>query len=181
MSRIGKLPISIPAGVTISIEGQDVVVKGSKGELSRTVRSEITVEQHSDELRIGIQSEGPRSSAFRGLYRSLISNMVVGVSKGFTKVLLVEGVGYKANVSGKTLTLNVGYSSPIDFVLPEGVSATVENNNKINLESIDKELLGLTASKIRGVRKPEPYKGKGIRYDDEHIQRKVGKSAGKKK
>lgn len=180
MSRIGKQPISLPVGVTISIDGQDVVVKGTKGILTRTVRSEIKIEQQSNELMIATHKEGPQFSAFRGLFRSLLNNMVVGVSEGFKKILLVEGVGYRANVSGNVLTLNVGYSNPIDFVLPDGVSATVENNNKINLESIDKELLGLTASKIRSVRKPEPYKGKGIRYADEYISRKVGKSAGKK-
>lgn len=180
MSRIGKQPISLPVGVTISIDGQDVVVRGTKGILTRTVRNEIKIEQQSNELMIGTHKEGSQFSAFRGLYRSLLNNMVVGVSEGFKKILLVEGVGYKANVSGNILTLNVGYSNPIDFILPDGVSATVENNNKINLESIDKELLGLTASKIRSVRKPEPYKGKGIRYADEYISRKVGKSAGKK-
>lgn len=180
MSRIGKQPIPVPAGVTIMIDGQHVMVKGSKGSLERIVRDEIRIVQQANELLIDTCEEGGKSSAFRGLFRSLINNMVVGVDQGFNKVMLVEGVGYKASVTGNTLTLNVGYSNPVDFVLPDGIAANVENNTKINLSSIDKELLGLTASKIRSIRKPEPYKGKGIRYADEHIVRKVGKSAGKK-
>jgi large subunit ribosomal protein L6 len=180
MSRIGKQPIPVPAGVTINIDGQHVSVKGGKGLLERIVRDEIKIVQQANELLIDTHDESTKSSAFRGLFRSLINNMVVGVDQGFKKIMLVEGVGYKASVAGNTLTLNVGYSNPIDFILPEGITASVENNTKINLESIDKELLGLTASKIRSIRKPEPYKGKGIRYADEHIVRKVGKSAGKK-
>lgn len=180
MSRIGKQPISVPAGVTVMIDGQHVKVKGGKGSLERIVRDEIKIVQQANELLIDTYEEGGKSSAFRGLFRSLINNMIIGVDQGFNKVMLVEGVGYKASVSGNTLTLNVGYSNPVDFALPEGVTAIVENNTKINLASIDKELLGLTASKIRSIRKPEPYKGKGIRYSDEYIVRKVGKSAGKK-
>lgn len=180
MSRIGKQPIPVPAGVTINIDGQHVTVKGGKGLLERIVRDEIKIVQQANELLIDTHDESTKSSAFRGLFRSLINNMVVGVDQGFKKIMLVEGVGYKASVAGNILTLNVGYSNPVDFILPEGITASVENNTKINLESIDKELLGLTASKIRSIRKPEPYKGKGIRYADEHIVRKVGKSAGKK-
>ena len=115
-------------------------------------------------------------NAFRGLMRSLVNNMVIGVEQGFKKVLIIEGVGYRASVAGKKLSLSVGYSNPVEFTLPDSVSADVENNTKIVLESIDKEILGMTASQIRSVRKPEPYKGKGIRYEDEHIIRKVGKS-----
>jgi large subunit ribosomal protein L6 len=180
MSRIGKQPIPVPVGVTITIDGQHVSVQGSKGLLERTVRDEIKFVQQPNELLIETHEDNSKSSAFRGLFRSLINNMVVGVDQGFKKIMLIEGVGYKANVAGNTLTLNVGYSNPVDFILPEGITATVDNNTKINLESIDKELLGLTASKIRSIRKPEPYKGKGIRYEDEHVVRKVGKSAGKK-
>jgi large subunit ribosomal protein L6 len=180
MSRIGKQPIPVPVGVTVNIDGQHVSVKGGKGLLERIVRDEIKIVQQANELLIDTHEENGKSSAFRGLFRSLINNMVVGVDQGFQKIMLVEGVGYKASVAGNTLTLNVGYSNPVDFILPEGITANVENNTKINLESIDKELLGLTASKIRSIRKPEPYKGKGIRYADEHIVRKVGKSAGKK-
>lgn len=180
MSRIGKQPIPVPVGVTINIDGQHISVKGSKGLLERTVHEEIKIVQQANELLIDTHELNSKSSAYRGLFRSLINNMIVGVDQGFKRIMLVEGVGYKANVTGNILTLNVGYSNPVDFVLPAGISASVENNTKINLESIDKELLGLIASKIRSIRKPEPYKGKGIRYADEYIVRKVGKSAGKK-
>jgi large subunit ribosomal protein L6 len=180
MSRIGKQPIPVPVGVTINIDGQHVSVKGGKGLLERIVRDEIKIVQQDNELLIDTYDDSSKSSAFRGLFRSLINNMVIGVDQGFNKIMLVEGVGYKASVTGNTLTLNVGYSNPVDFILPLGITASVENNTKISLVSIDKELLGLTASKIRSIRKPEPYKGKGIRYADEHIVRKVGKSAGKK-
>ncbi len=180
MSRIGKQPIPIPKGVSITIDGQRIVVKGGKGSLERTLHPVIKIVQQENELLVDTHEQSPSFSAFRGLFRSLVNNMVVGVDQGFTKVMLIEGVGYKANVAGKILTLNVGYSNPVDFELPSGVTASIENNTKINLDSIDKELLGLTASKIRSIRKPEPYKGKGIRYADEYIARKVGKSAGKK-
>ncbi len=176
MSRIGKQPIPVPSGVKISIDGQHIAVKGSKGSLERNFHPEIEISQEGSELHVTVKSPGKKVNAFRGLTRSLVNNMVIGVEKGFQKTMIIEGVGYKANVSGKTLTLNVGYSNPVEFPLPEGVSAAVDGNTKISLESIDKELLGLTASKLRSVRKPEPYKGKGIRYEDEHIVRKVGKS-----
>lgn len=180
MSRIGKMPIIVPNGVNVTIDGSMITVNGSKGSLQRKIHGEVSVEQKDGHILVDGNVENGKSSAYRGLFRTLINNMVVGVDKGFQKVMLVEGVGYKANVTGNVLTLNVGFSNPVDFVLPDGIKATVENNVKINLESIDKELLGLTASQIRSIRKPEPYKGKGIRYSDEFIARKVGKSAGKK-
>ncbi|THB79450.1 MAG: 50S ribosomal protein L6 [Desulfobulbaceae bacterium] len=176
MSRIGKMPIPVPSGVKIDLKGQDIKVTGSKGSLSRTIHPEITVELKDNEIVVTGGDNDKKINAFRGLMRSLINNMVVGVTEGFKKVLIIEGVGYRASVSGKSLSLSVGYSNPVDFSLPDGVSADVENNTKITLESIDKEVLGMTASQIRAVRKPEPYKGKGIRYEDEHIVRKVGKS-----
>lgn len=179
MSRIGKQPIPVPAGVTVDLNGQVIIVSGSKGSLSRVINAEIAVEIQNNEINVTNRIENTRVNAFRGLTRSLLNNMVIGVAEGFKKVLMIEGVGYKASVTGNTLTLNVGYSSPKDYVLPKEVIATVEGNTKIVLHSIDKELLGLTASKIRQIRKPEPYKGKGIRYENEHIVRKVGKSGGK--
>ena len=179
MSRIGKLPIPVPTGVKVDISGQKIVVTGAKGSLSRDINSELLVEFENDLLKVSNRTENTRVNAFRGLTRTLINNMIIGVGEGFTKVLVIEGVGYKASVSGSTLTLNVGYSNPKDFVLPQDVTATVDGNTKIVLRSIDKELLGLTASKIRQIRKPEPYKGKGIRYENEYIVRKVGKSGGK--
>ena len=176
MSRIGKMPIPVPAGVKIDIKGQDISVTGSKGSLSRKIHPGISVELKDGEILVTGGDGDKKLNAFRGLMRSLINNMVVGVDQGFKKVLVIEGVGYRANVAGKSLQLSVGYSNPVDFALPDGVKADVENNVKIVLESIDKEVLGMTASQIRAIRKPEPYKGKGIRYENEHIVRKVGKS-----
>jgi large subunit ribosomal protein L6 len=144
------------------------------------IRPEIEVVVQDNEILVNSHGEGRKINAFRGLFRSLVNNMVVGVVDGFKKVLIIEGVGYKASVSGDNLTLNVGYSNPVEFKLPQSVNATVEGANKIVLQSIDKELLGLTAAQIRGIKKPEPYKGKGIRYENEHIVRKVGKAGGKK-
>ncbi len=175
MSRIGKMPIPVPTGIKIEIKGQDISVSGSKGSLNRTIHPGISVELKDGEILVTGGENDKKINAFRGLMRSLVNNMVVGVDQGFKKVLVIEGVGYRANVQGKKLTLSVGYSNPVDFSLPELVSGAVENN-KIILESIDKEILGMTASQIRSIRKPEPYKGKGIRYEDEHIVRKVGKS-----
>lgn len=178
MSRIGKQPIVVPAGVTINIQDQKITVKGSKGELSCEIHRDIDVALEDGQMLVSNKIETKKVNALRGLTRSLINNMVVGVSDGFKKSLVIEGVGYKANLTGSKLTLNVGYSNPVEFDLPKTVSAEVDGNNKITLQSIDKELLGLTAAKIRAVRKPEPYKGKGIRYEDEHIVRKVGKAGG---
>lgn len=176
MSRIGKQPIPVPAGVNVDIKGQQVMVKGPKGSLERGVHDEIEISLDNNQVLVNNRSESKKVNALRGLTRSLINNMVIGVSEGFKKIMIVEGVGYRANVAGSKLTLNVGYSNPVEFDLPKSVSAEIDGNNKITLESIDKELLGLTASKIRAVRKPEPYKGKGIRYEDETIVRKVGKA-----
>ena len=176
MSRIGKQPISLPSGVKVDINNQKITVVGPKGSLERDLVEEVEVICKNDVIEIKTRDESTKSNAFSGLTRSLINNMVIGVVDGFKKVLLIEGVGYRASVSGNTLDLNVGYSNPVNFKLPEKVNASVENNTRITLESIDKELLGLVAAKIRQVRKPEPYKGKGIRYEDEHIVRKVGKA-----
>ncbi len=179
MSRIGKQPIPVPTGVKIDLSGQQIVVTGVKGSLKRHINAGLEVEFQDNVINVNNRIESTKVNAFRGLTRSLINNMIIGVAEGFKKILVIEGVGYKASVSGATLTLNVGYSSPKEYVLPQDVMATVEGNTKIVLSSIDKELLGLTASKIRQIRKPEPYKGKGIRYENEHIVRKVGKSGTK--
>ncbi len=180
MSRIGKKPISVPNGVKVVVKGQHIEVKGSKGSLEREVLNDIEVVLDDNVIQVNNRVESKKVNAFRGLTRSLINNMVIGVDKGFQKSLIVEGVGYKAKVEGVNLTLNLGYSNPVSFAIPKGVSAAVEGSNKITLESIDKDLLGLTAAKIRNLRKPEPFKGKGIRYEDEHIVRKVGKSGAAK-
>ena len=181
MSRIGNKPIPVPKGVKVDIKDSRVVVTGSKGKLEREIRPEVFIKEEDGNLVLGTQDESKRSMAMKGLTRSLINNMVVGVATGFQKKLIVEGVGYKVAVEGASLNLNVGYSNPVNFKLPPGVSATmIDKMNTVMLESIDKELLGVTAAKVREIRKPEPYKGKGIRYEGEHIVRKVGKSAAKK-
>ena len=179
MSRIGKEPITLPSGVKVEINGTRVKVSGAKGALERDCRPEIEIEQKDGQIFFTPKGNSKRIRSFWGMTRTLIRNMVMGVNEGFEKKLAVEGVGYRANVSGKTLTLNVGYSNPVDFLLPEGISADVDKNNQITVTGIDKELVGETAAKIRDIRKPEPYKGKGIRYIDEHIVRKVGKAGAK--
>jgi len=179
MSRIGKQPISVPAGVKVDIKGGHVKVTGPKGTLERDVRPEIALDQTDGVIRVSAKDNSQRSRAFTGLTRTLINNMVTGVVNGFEKKLVIEGVGYRAELKGKALSLNLGYSNPVDFPLPEGVAAVVDKTS-ITLQSIDKEILGLTAAKIRAIRKPEPYKGKGIRYDGEYIARKAGKAASKK-
>jgi len=176
MSRIGKQPIQVPAGVTVDLKDQQISITGAKGTLKREIISEVEVVHEDNVLTVNNRVDTNRANAFRGLTRSLINNMVIGVSDGFKRGLVIEGVGYKASISNSILTLNVGFSNPVEFELPQGVAASVDGNTKIVLESIDKELLGLTASRIRQVRKPEPYKGKGIRYEDEHIVRKAGKA-----
>jgi large subunit ribosomal protein L6 len=179
MSRIGKQPIPVPAGVKVDLQGQQLTVTGAKGTLKREIVQDIDVQIQDNIIEVHNRVESTKVNAFRGLTRGLINNMIIGVVEGFKKVLIIEGVGYKANVSGSTLTLNVGYSNPVNFELPKSVSASVEGNTKITVECIDNELLGLVASRIRQVRKPEPYKGKGIRYEGEHIVRKVGKAGAK--
>jgi len=176
MSRIGKQPIPVPADVKIDIKGQNISISGNNGKLYREVLPELKISMQDQEIFVENRDNSKRTNAFRGMTRSLINNMVIGVSEGFKKILVVEGVGYKVNVAGKNLTLNVGYSNPVEFPIPDGVQVTVDGNNQIIVESNDKELLGLVSAKIREVRKPEPYKGKGIRYEDEHIVRKVGKA-----
>jgi large subunit ribosomal protein L6 len=180
MSRIGNNPIPIPSGVKVDIQESKVFVTGPKGKLEREIRPEISIKEEDGNLVLETIDESKKSMAMKGLTRSLVNNMVVGVSAGFQKKLIVEGVGYRMSVEGASLTLNVGYSNPVKFKLPTGVTATMMDKTSIvMLESIDKELLGLTAARVREVRKPEPYKGKGIRYENEHIVRKVGKSAAK--
>ncbi|MFH7325293.1 50S ribosomal protein L6 [Desulfurivibrio sp. C05AmB] len=178
MSRIGKQPIDVPGQVKVDIKGSKVTVSGPKGKLDREVRPEIALEQKDGQILVKAKDDSQRTRAFTGLTRTLINNMVIGVEKGFQKKLLVEGVGYRVEAKGDTLNLSVGYSNVVAFPLPAGVSAGVEKN-AVTLESIDKELLGQTAAMIRAVRKPEPYKGKGIRYENEYIARKAGKTKSK--
>lgn len=179
MSRIGKRPINIPAKVAISIEGQKVSVKGPKGELSRELPAEVIVTQEGETIEVKRRDESRAARQRHGLCRTLVANMVQGVSEGFQKRLEIQGVGYRAQVQGRNLILNVGYSNPVEINPPEGISVAVENNTNVIISGINKEIVGNTAAKIRDVRPPEPYKGKGIRYAGELVRRKAGKT-GKK-
>ena len=179
MSRIGKRPISVPSKVTIAIDGSHIAVKGPKGELSRVLPSAVTVEQEGETLLVKRQDESRSSRQLHGLSRTLVANMVEGVSQGFQRRLEIQGVGYRAQVQGRNLVLNVGYSHQVQIEPPEGVQLAVETNTNVIVSGFDKELVGNTAAKIRAVRPPEPYKGKGIRYAGEAVRRKAGK-AGKK-
>ena len=176
MSRIGKLPIPVPKGVEIIFEDTTLRVKGAKGELTQKIDERIGLTFDSEEIVVNRKDDDKKTRALHGLTRSLIANMVKGVTEGFTKTLNIVGVGYRAELKGDILNLNLGYSHPIEFVLPEGVNAQVEKQVKITVEGIDKQLVGEVAAKIRSFRRPEPYKGKGILYSDEKIRRKIGKS-----
>ncbi|MFP4100513.1 50S ribosomal protein L6 [Coleofasciculus sp.] len=179
MSRIGKRPITIPNKVTVTIEGQQVTVKGPKGELQRVLPKQVTVEQEGETIQVRRRDESKLARQRHGLSRTLVANMVEGVSKGFERRLAIQGVGYRAQVQGRNLILNVGYSQPVEIVPPEDVQLAVEGNTNVIVSGINKEIVGNTAAKIRAVRPPEVYKGKGIRYVGEMIRRKAGK-AGKK-
>ena len=180
MSRIGKQPIPVPPGVKVEIQGSTIKVSGNKGALERSIRPEISVLAQDNTLLCSPKGSSKRVIAFWGMTRSLINNMVEGVDQGFTKKLAVEGVGYRASINGSLLTLSVGYSSPVEYTLPANITAIVDKDNSITIQGVDKELVGLVAAQIRGIRKPEPYKGKVIRYFTERIVRKVGKAGGKK-
>ncbi|MBF2077284.1 MAG: 50S ribosomal protein L6 [Synechococcales cyanobacterium T60_A2020_003] len=179
MSRIGKRPIPLPQKVTVSINGQNVSVKGPKGELSRVLPEEVEIVQDDNVVLVKRRNDSRIARQRHGLSRTLLANMVEGVSQGFQKKLEIQGVGYRAQVQGRNLTLNVGYSNPVQITPPDGVQVAVENNTNVIVSGIDKEVVGNVAATIRAVRPPEPYKGKGIRYSGEFVRRKVGK-AGKK-
>ncbi len=183
MSRIGKLPITIPAGVTVTVKDQDITVKGPKGVLVQTVNPNITVEVEGNECKVSRTNDEKQNRAFHGLYRSLINNMVTGVSEGYKKTLELVGVGYRASNQGQVLELSLGYTHTIYLVLPEEIKIETKSernqNPVIMLESTDKQLLGQVCAKIRSFRMPEPYKGKGVKFKGEIIRRKAGKSAGK--
>ena len=180
MSRIGRLPVAIPAGVTVEVAENNVVtVKGPKGTLVRELPTEMEIKFECAEVVVTRPNDLKKMKSLHGLTRTLINNMVIGVNTGYQKVLEVNGVGYRAAKSGNKLTLNLGYSHPVEMIDPEGVETTVEGQNKIVVKGIDKEKVGQYAAEIRDKRRPEPYKGKGIKYADEVIRRKVGKT-GKK-
>ncbi len=180
MSRIGKMPIAIPAGVTVDVaENNKVTVKGPKGTLERVMAPEMEIKVEGAEVTVSRPNDLKRNKSLHGLTRTLINNMVVGVTNGYEKKLEVNGVGYRAAKQGKKLVLNLGYSHPVEMEDPEGVETVVEGTNIIFVRGIDKEKIGQYAAEIRDKRRPEPYKGKGIKYAEEHIRRKVGKT-GKK-
>lgn len=175
MSRVAKAPVVVPAGVTITLSGQDITVKGPIGELSRTIHSFVAVSHEENEIKTTIASDDKQAWAQAGTARSLINNMVEGVSKGFEKKLILQGVGYRAKAAGKSLDLSLGFSHPIKHAIPEGITCETPSQTEITLKGCDKHLIGQTAANIRAYRKPEPYKGKGVRYADEHVRRKEAK------
>jgi large subunit ribosomal protein L6 len=176
MSRIGKIPVKLPKGVKVSFSGDTMTVEGPKGKLTQKYHPVITFENKGEEVIVSRAGEEKQVKAFHGLYRNLLNNMVLGVSSGFTKTLIITGVGYRAEVQGKMLVMNLGYSTDIFVGIPDGISITAEGGTKVTVSGIDKQRVGELAAQIRKLRPPEPYKGKGIRYEDEHIRRKVGKS-----
>ncbi|WP_022871731.1 50S ribosomal protein L6 [Nesterenkonia alba] len=176
MSRIGRLPITIPSGVEVTLDGRDITVKGSKGELSRTLPAGIGVEIEDGVLTVTRPDDERESRSLHGLSRSLINNMIIGVTEGFTKKLEIVGTGYRVQAKGSDLEFALGYSHPVPVKAPQGITFAVEGNNKLAVSGIDKQQVGEVAANIRKLRKPDPYKGKGVRYEGEQIRRKAGKA-----
>jgi large subunit ribosomal protein L6 len=176
MSRVGKNPIPVPSGVEVQIQGNHVSVKGPKGELSRELNREMRIEQKDGEILVSRPSDQPRHRAMHGLTRSLVANMVTGVTAGFSKTLELQGVGYRAQMQGNELVLAIGYSHPVNVPPPPGVEFEVEGTSKIIVKGINREHVGQAAADVRKIRPPEPYKGKGIRYSGEYVRRKAGKA-----
>jgi large subunit ribosomal protein L6 len=179
MSRIGRKPVPIPAGVTVQIDGKSVRVKGPKGELARTVHAEMNLAMEGGQLVVSRPSDETRHKALHGLTRTLLANMIEGVDKGFQKVLEIQGVGYKAELNKVGLNVIVGYSHPVTYKAPDGITFAVENNTVVKISGPNKELVGQVAAELRLIRPPEPYKGKGIRYQGERVRRKAGKTGAK--
>ncbi|MDR1618300.1 MAG: 50S ribosomal protein L6 [Treponema sp.] len=176
MSRIGKIPVKVPAGVKVSFQDEVMIVEGPKGKLTQKYHSVITFEDKGGEIVVGRVNEEKQTMAYHGLYRNLLNNMVIGVSTGFSKTLIITGVGYRAEVQGNILSMSLGYSSDIFVGIPDGLAVATDTSGKVTVSGNDKQRVGEFASQIRKLRLPEPYKGKGIRYEDERIRRKVGKS-----
>ncbi|MDR1948530.1 MAG: 50S ribosomal protein L6 [Spirochaetaceae bacterium] len=176
MSRIGRIPVKVPKGVKVVFQDDVMTVEGPKGKLSQRYHPVVTFEPKGEEIVVGRVNEEKQTRAFHGLYRNLLNNMVIGVSAGFSRVLIITGVGYRAEVQGGLLNMSLGYSTDVYVGIPDGLSVAVEPNGRLVVSGIDKQRVGEFASQIRKLREPEPYKGKGIRYDDEQIRRKVGKS-----
>ena len=179
MSRIGRKPVTVPKGVTLQLQGNTVAVKGPRGELRRSLHPDMQIALDKDQFTVGRPSEEKRHKALHGLTRTLVQNMVEGVSKGFSKTLEIQGVGYKAEAKPYGVNLIVGYSHPVKYEAPKGIKISVDNNVVVKIEGADKELVGQVAAELRSVRPPEPYKGKGIRYQGEHVRRKAGKTGAK--
>jgi large subunit ribosomal protein L6 len=179
MSRIGRKPVAVPKGVTVQVQGNTVAVKGPRGELRRALHPDMQISLADDQFTVARPSEEKRHKALHGLTRTLVQNMVDGVSKGFTKSLEIQGVGYKAEAKPYGVNLIVGYSHPVKYEAPKGIKITVDNNTMVKIEGADKELVGQVAAELRSVRPPEPYKGKGIRYVGEQVRRKAGKTGAK--
>lgn len=175
MSRIGRWPIPIPQGTEIKLEEGMIMVKGPKGQLQRKLHPKVNVSVDEKEVTVTVKDQSKESKSLHGLFRVLIANMLTGVTNGFEKTLEIVGVGYRAELQGRTAVFNLGYSHPVNFELPDGIEAKIEKD-KVVLSGIDNELVGMTAAKIRGFREPEPYKGKGIKYSDEVIRKKAGKA-----
>jgi large subunit ribosomal protein L6 len=176
MSRIGVVPVTVPQGVSVTVTGSNIDARGPKGFLSLQTSGNISVSLEQDRIKVARGDEAKRTKALHGLYRKLIWNMVTGVSAGFRKVLVINGVGYRAEVQGTTLVLNLGYSNPIHYAFRDGVAIEVEGGNRIVVSGADRQAVGQVAAEIRAFRPPEPYKGKGVRYDNEHVRRKAGKA-----
>ena len=179
MSRVGKKPIPIPEGVNLTQTDRQITVQGKNGTLTREIHPAVTLQIEENAAVVMPQTPDRKSVAIQGLTRSLVANMVDGVDKGFERVLEINGIGYRAELQDDTIVFNIGYSHPINFKLPAGIAATIDKNNVVKLAGIDKELLGQTAASIRRLRPPEPYKGKGIKFAEERIQRKAGKAGAK--
>jgi len=176
MSRIGKIPVKVPSGVKVTFQNEEMIVEGPKGKLTQKYHSVITFEDKGGEIVVSRKNEEKQVKAFHGLYRNLLNNMVVGVSTGFSKSLIITGVGYRAEIQGKLLSMSLGYSNDIYVAIPEGLAVTSDQGGKLTISGIDKQKVGEFAAQVRKLRGPEPYKGKGIRYENEIIRRKVGKS-----
>lgn len=176
MSKLGKLPVAIPAGVTVSVSPEFVSVKGPKGELKQHYGKNVKIAVEGSEIIVTMLNETKQANADHGLYRSLIKDMVIGVTTGFTKSLIITGVGFRAEVKGKELAMNLGYSNDFVALIPEGLTVTADANGKVSVSGISKQMVGEFCAQLRSLRKPEPYKGKGIRYETEVIRRKVGKT-----
>ena len=176
MSKLGKLPVAIPAGVTVSVSPEFVSVKGPKGDLKQHYGKNVKIAVEGSEIIVAMLNETKQANADHGLYRSLIKDMVIGVTTGFTKSLIITGVGFRAEVKGKELTMNLGYSNDFIVLIPDGLTVTADANGKVSVSGISKQMVGEFCAQLRSLRKPEPYKGKGIRYETEVIRRKVGKT-----